>query len=352
MLMIDTYSLESRKIPTSGIYLDIVDELLANVSLIFGGRGTGKTFSLLLHRIEEAINDPQAKFIWLRDSETIVRKLAGKGLTPAVEAKHPEIGVNTFKKVEDTYNLIHNKGLEDECTLGYLMALSTFHNARGIDFSDVKYIIFDEMMPEEGTIIRRGQGALWLNMYESINRNRELDGLPPVKVIFLSNTNGLYSEILEDFGLSTFVEEMTLKGYKTFQNDDIWIEFLENKEFEEAKSQTLLYRLSKNQKFNDMALNNRFNDNMALIVPKMNLKGSKGLLTLDKRYTLIQLSNGAYYYKLGCWKNLIDYDMNNDQEAMLYKYMFADKLRYEYIAGNMFFDSIYTQRRILSYARI
>ena len=351
--MKDTYSLIPRNIPKDGLFIDIQDNLLKNVSLLFGGRGTGKTFSILLHRIEAALIDPSKhKFIWLRDSETITKKLAAKGLTPAIEIEHPEIGTNIIKRQEDVFTFIHNKGLEDEAVIGYLMALSTFHNARGIDFSDVDVIVFDEFMPEEGTIIRRDQGSLWLNMYESINRNRELKGLPPVKVIFLSNTNGLYSEILEDFGLSTFVEEMTIKGYKSFMNDDIWIEFLENKDFEEAKSKTLLYRLSKNQKFNDMALNNKFNDNMALIVPKMNLKGSTGILTLDKRYTLIQLSNGAYYYKLGCWKNLIDYDMDNDQEAMLYKYMFADKLRFEYIAGNMYFDSIYTQRRILSYARI
>ena len=347
------YQEENIKLPTEELYTNITDDLLHHVNVLFGGRGTGKTFSILRHRIENALIDPtKHKFIWLRDTETVTRKLAAKGLTPPIEAKHPEIGINIIKKIEDNYTFIHNKGLEDECVIGYLMALSTFHNARGIDYSDVDTIVFDEFMPEEGTIIRRDQGSLWLNMYESICRNRELEGLDPVRVIFLSNTNGLYSEILEDFGLSTMVEEMTLKNYKHYEDADIWIEFLENKDFTEAKSKTLLYRLSKNAKFNDMALNNKFNDNMALIVPKMNLKGSKGILTLDKRYTLIQLSNGAYYYKLACWKNLVDYDMNNDQEAILYRYMFADKLRYEYIAGNMYFDSIYTQRRILSYARI
>lgn len=348
-----TYNVEARDIPKDGLFIDIQDELLHHVNCLFGGRGTGKTFSILLHRIEHAISDPtKHKFLWLRDTETITKKLAAKGLTPPIEAEHPEIGVNTIKKIADIYTFVHNEGLEDESIIGYLMALSTFHNARGIDFSDVDCIVFDEFMAEEGTIIRRDQGSLWLNLFESINRNRELKGLPPVTVIFLSNTNGLYSEILEDFGLSNIVEAMQINDYKSYQDNDIWIEFLENKDFTEAKAKTLLYRLSKNTKFNDMALNNKFNDNMALIVPKMNLKGSKGLLTLDKRYTLIQLSNGAYYYKLGCWKNLVDYDMDNDQEAILYRYMFADKLRYEYIAGNMFFDSIYTQRRILSYARI
>lgn len=341
------------EIPKNGLFLNITDELLLNVNLLFGNRGPGKTYSIIWHRIENALKDPSKhKFIWLRDSETVVKKLASSGITAPIEADHPEIGHTIIKKQDNNYCFINEPKTDKECVIGYLMALSTFHNARGLDYSDVDTIVFDEMMPEEGTIIRKGQGALWLNMYESVNRNRELKGQPPVKVIFLSNTNCLYSEILEDFGLSTIVERMQLNDIKSYRDADVWIEFLEAAEYTQAKSKTLLYRLSKNRKFNDMALNNKFNDNMALIVPDMNLKGSKGLLTLDKRYTLIQLSDGRLYYKLACWKNLIDYDMDNDQEAMLYRYMFADKLRYEYIAGNMFFDSIYTQRRVLSYAKI
>ena len=46
------------------------------------------------------------------------------------------------------------------------------------------------------------------------------------------------------------------------------------------------------------------------------------------------------------------YDMDNDQEAILYRLLFNDKLRLQYIAGNMYFDSIYTQRRILELSRI
>lgn len=341
------------QLPKSGIYTDIPDSYLKAITMLFGGRGVGKTYSLLLHRIEDALKNEDHKFIWLRDTEAVTNKVAsGQSITAPIEKHHPEIGVTQIIKNKGNYHFINNKGAEDEKTLGYLMALSTFHNARGLSYEDVSYIIFDEFMPEEGAIIRKGQGILFLNMYESINRNRELAGLPPVKVIFLSNTNCLYSEIIEDLGLAGIIEGLQQANESTYLDDDVWIEFIENKEFQDAKKNTLLYRLSTNAKFNEMALNNRFTDNLALIVPKANLKGSKGLLTLDFRYTLIQLNNGQFYYKLGCWKNLINYDMENDQEALLYRYMFADKLRYEYIAGNMLFDSIYTQRRVLSYAKL
>lgn len=340
------------QLPKSGIYTDITDSYLRPFTMLFGGRGVGKTYSLLLHRIEDSLKNDNHKFIWLRDTEAVTNKIAsGESITAPIEKNHPEIGTTQILKYKGNYHFINAKGTDKEKTLGYLMALSTFHNARGLSYEDVAYIIFDEFMPEEGTIIKKGQGILFLNMYESINRNRELAGLDPVKVIFLSNTNCLYSEIIEDLGLAGVIETLQQENKTTFLDNDVWIEFIENNEFLEAKKNTLLYRLSTNAKFNDMALNNRFTDNLALIVPKANLKGSKGLLTLDFRYTLIQLNNGQLYFKLGSWKNLINYDMDNDQEALLYKFMFADKLRYEYIAGNMFFDSIYTQRRVLSYAK-
>ena len=60
----------------------------------------------------------------------------------------------------------------------------------------------------------------------------------------------------------------------------------------------------------------------------------------------------AFQTQLGVWKGLINYDMDNDQEALLYRLLFNDKLRLKYIAGQMFFDSIYTQRKMLEYAKI
>ena len=101
-----------------------------------------------------------------------------------------------------------------------------------------------------------------------------------------------------------------------------------------------------------MALDNKFNNNLALVKRNIDYKGSTGLLTLADRYTLIQLADGSLYYKLGVWKGLINYDMDNNQEALLYRLLFNDKLRLKYIAGQMFFDSIYTQRKMLEYAKI
>lgn len=339
-------------------YIDITDDKLRNLNILIGGRGIGKTFSVLKHRGENAIADPvHHKFIWMRDTVEVVKKIAaGNSLFAPIKSAFPDFPDVTIRKIEGNYCFcIENPDVEAEdgwVVIGYLMALSTFHNTRGISYEDVDCIVWDEFIPEEGTVIKKNQGIIFLNAYESINRNREFDGKPPCRIIFLSNAEDIYSDVLEDLGVSGIIEDLQYSGKKKYVNKDIWIEFLSSKKFYEKKSTTFIYRIAKNKKFTDMALENKFTNNLALIKKKVDLKGSVGILTLSDRYTLVKLANGCYYYKLGVWKNCINYDMDNEQEAMLYRLLFTDKLRLHYIAGEMFFDSIYTQRKILQWSKI
>ena len=334
-------------------YLVIEDKDLANLSVLFGARGLGKTYSVLERRVENALKDENKKFIWLRDSQEVVKKIAaGNSLASPICQNRPDLPKITIEKSEGNYSFIADAKTDNWRILGYLMALSTFHNARGVSYEDVANITWDEFIPEEGTIVKKNQGAIFLNAYETVNRNRELEGDPPVQIIFLSNANDIYSDVLEDLGVSCLIEDMIYKGIDVYRDEDMWIEFLKSDKFYEAKKETFLYRINKNDKFKNMALDNKFNNNLALVKRNVDYKGSTGLLTIADRYTLIQLADGSLYYKLGVWKNLINYDMDNDQEALLYRLLFNDKLRLKYIAGQMFFDSIYTQRKMLEYARI
>ena len=343
-----------------GIFVDIEDSDLANLNILFGARGPGKTYSRGKHSIEAAIADEtnRSKFIWLRDTEAVVQKLVpGNAFISQIQNQEPDFPDVRIIKTEGNYNFILDPDTDNYRSLGYLMALSTFHNARGISYDDVKDIIWDEFIPEEGTIIKKNQGQIFLNMYESVNRNREIEtpkhkAEPPVRITFLSNAEDIFSDVLEDLGVSYLIEEMNLTGHRVYRDEDIWIEMIDAAEFREKKKDTFIYRINKNQKFKDKALNNKFVYNKALIKRNANLKNSTGLFNLSNRYVLIQLADGSLYWKLGSWKNIMTYDMDNDQEAILYRLLFNDKLRLQYIAGNMYFDSIYTQRRILELSRI
>lgn len=331
-------------------YIDITDDQLKNLNIFFGGRGIGKTFSILKHRCINAYHDPEHnKFIWLRDSNEVVKKIAaGNSLTRPIELSDQLFPHISIKKIEGNYCFVVD---ENDTVIGYLMALSTFHNARGISYEDVSCIVWDEFIPEEGTLVKKNQGSIFLNMYESVNRNREFDGADPVKIIFLSNTNDIYSDVLADLGVASIIEQMQADQKDHYEDADILIEFLSSAAFYEKKKDTFIYRINKNNKFNAMALDNSFTNSTSLIKRSVRLKGSKGLLTVDNAYTLIEMPDNSLYFKRGAWKDLLNYDMDNDQEAILFRLLFTDKLRLQYIAGNMFFDSIYTQRKILEYAR-
>lgn len=331
-------------------YIDITDDQLKNLNIFFGGRGIGKTFSILKHRCINAYHDPEHnKFIWLRDSNEVVKKIAaGNSLTRPIELSDQLFPHISIKKIEGNYCFVVD---ENETVIGYLMALSTFHNARGISYEDVSCIVWDEFIPEEGTLVKKNQGSIFLNMYESVNRNREFDDIDPVKIIFLSNTNDIYSDVLADLGVASIIEQMQADQKDHYEDADILIEFLSSAAFYEKKKYTFIYRINQNNKFNAMALDNSFTNSTSLIKRSVRLKGSKGLLTVDNAYTLIEMPDNSLYFKRGAWKDLLNYDMDNDQEAILFRLLFTDKLRLQYIAGNMFFDSIYTQRKILEYAR-
>lgn len=351
------------KVRNEDIFLDITNDMLHHVNVLFGGRGIGKTFSVLRHKIEEAYNDEddRSKFIWLRDSEVVVKKIAaGNSLSQPIEDRIEGFPHVEIRKIEGNYVFatIDDEGAIDRI-LGYLMALSTFHNARGINYDDVKTIIWDEFIPEEGAVVKYAnmQGTVFLNMYESVNRNREIEteehpAEEPVTIVFLSNTNDIFSDVLQSLGLDKIIEHMHFNDLKEYKDDDVWIDFFSNKAFYDKKKDTLIYRLNNNPKFTSMALDNSFNNSMALIKPNIKLNGSTGLINLDSKYVLLQLKDGSLYWKVGKYKKLQNYDMNNDQEALLFRFLFTDKLRLQYIAGNMYFDSIYTQKNVLDYARM
>ena len=332
-------------------YIDITDDQLKNLNIFFGGRGIGKTFSILKHRCINALQDPNKKFIWLRDSAEVCKKIAaGNSLTRPIELSDDLFPHIIIDKINGNYCFVADPEGSKK-TIGYLMSLSTFHNARGISYDDVSCIVWDEFIPENGTIIKKNQGSIFLNMYESVCRNREFDGLDPVQIIFLSNTNDIYSDVLSDLGVSSIVEQMQYDQQDYYSDDDIVIHFLSSEAFYEKKKNTFIYRINQNNKFNDMALNNNFNNSMSLVKRNLNLKGAKGILNVHNEYVLLELPDSSLYFKKGSWKDLINYDMDNDQEALLFRMFFYDKLRLIYIAGNMFFDSIYTQRKILDFAR-
>ena len=230
-------------------------------SFIWGGRGIGKTFGAL----DYVRNVMPQKFIILRRTQKQVDLLKKLMFSPfkAID----EYRGNCTAVVKDGDAAVFYDGqMENDSEvpagtpLGYMLALSTVHNIRGFDLSDVDILIFDEFIPEAHERPISDEYNAFLNAVETIARNRELKGKQPLKVVALSNSNTITNPYFVGMGVMRTVYRMMSDGIEEFRDDDrgLWLVNILRSPISDAKQGTALYRLAGAGAFADSALGNQF----------------------------------------------------------------------------------------------
>lgn len=263
-----------------------------------GGRGTGKTFGALRDMLQR-----KEPFVLVRRTQTQVDIISKPDFNPfrAINAaEHTNIITSPISKYTSGFYNSNDEGQTTGVALGYIMALSTFSNIRGFSVP-LNYIIFDEFIPErsEKRIIRH-EGEAFLNMYESLNRNRELNGEPPLKCILLANTNDLNSPILTALGVTMLCDRMNRKQmhYATTSNGLVAIVRLQDSPVSQRKAATVLYQVAAtgdNEDFAAMAISNKFSRANYEHVGTRPLKEYRPLCTIGAITASEHKSRDEYY---------------------------------------------------------
>ena len=219
---------------------------------VVGARGVGKTYGVFKKLIKEG-----KKFIYLRRLKSQLDqcgKLEGNPFKKINDDLSREIkpfssgGIITFREIDKTGNII---------AVG--VALSVVANVRGIDFSDYDYIIFDEFIASAGERPIKNEFQAFLNFYETVNRNRELEGKQAVKCIMLGNANTLINPYFSAWHfMRTAVKMITGNQmvWRSADNTRIVIMLLQSP-ISAKKKETALYQ-NANEDFITMALDNAF----------------------------------------------------------------------------------------------
>lgn len=245
-------------------------------NFFIGARGTGKTYGALKHQHEDIVSGDCGKYVYMRLTQTELDICASKEDNPYKKLNAREDWDVHFRKIPktDTYELVELNAAKP-ITLGSARALGTFANVRGSDFDDYTHILFDEFAPAERvrqTPEVKAAGYLFAQAYETINRNRELEGRPPVCAILLANAFRLNSDVLFYYGLIPIIESMLKTGQKraTLPERSIYIELCDAADVSEAKRETALYKALKgNRHIENINLNNTFNDYNLTLVKKV-----------------------------------------------------------------------------------
>lgn len=227
--------------------------------LCIGGRGTGKTYSSLKWALENNI-----KFIYLRRTSAQMELVSMDEFSPIVKVG-ADIGkalvCSSLSKYASGVYELGEDGKPKGRAIAVNMALSTMANARSFDASDVKVIIYDEAIPERHERAITREVDAFLNMYESIDRNRQLNGEPPVKCVVLANANNMEAPILQALNCIKALDTMKKKhqNQRIDKTSGLSIFLLNDSPISAEKRQTALYRLTMGEgDFSSMAINNEF----------------------------------------------------------------------------------------------
>lgn len=316
------------------------------IKIIIGPRGCGKTYSVLDYMQEQSTEE--SKFIYMRRDGT------------EIDSCSSEYG-NPFKKLNDDkgYDIhpfqiskFNGFGIarDDEAkVIGYGVALSTFASMRSQDFSDVDRIFFEEFIPEKHKRKIKGEGQALLNLYETVNRNRELLGEKPVEMIMCANGIDLANPILLELGATSLIGKMLMNKQRrlTIPEKSLYIEIIPRTKVSELKEDTVLYRLA-NQDFVVDSLDTTFRGaDLEFVRKNVNLKSYKTEFAYSD---FVFFSNKEHYYvarsKVPC-KIAIP-----EREIARLQALFAPRYRILRAMGNIYFDdyvTLATFDRLLNY---
>ena len=238
---------------------DIILETDTPYILCIGGRGTGKTYTSIMTLLQEKI-----PFIYLRRTAAQMELVSKEEFSPVVKIGADigmELGIESLSKYASGIYPLDEEGKLERKAVAYNMALSSIASCRSFDASGVKVILYDECIPEKHEKRMSHEAEAVLNMYESIDRNRQLDGQEPVKLVCLANANNLEAPILEALGCIKLLDHMRKKNQtqRIDKQRGLSIFLLNNSPISAEKRQTALYKLTMGQgDFSDMALENAF----------------------------------------------------------------------------------------------
>ena len=239
---------------TDAGYLDVSRIFGFNTvfNFIVGGRGIGKTYGFLKYVIEHDI-----KIMYLRRTQKQIDIINKEEFSPfkAVcadlnkEYEHIQLAKGSVKICVD------------DKEVAYTGALSTFSALRSFDMSDIDCIIYDEFIPESSERVTIShEYEAFLNMYETVNRNRELQGRPAVRLYALANANRLQNKLFLGLRLISVADKMIKEGSSEYHNPYRSISlYFPSAPVSQRKAKTALYKLDSNSEFNAMALRNDFN---------------------------------------------------------------------------------------------
>lgn len=330
------------KIYTNEGWLNAEEIISQKEPLIFvvGARGIGKTYGFIKYFVERKI-----PFIYMRRTQ-IESDLQGNEVTTSLKKILNDLGITQieFKPAgKGKLHLINELVTDPEGNtvsrnICICVPMSTMYGIRGFDFSDYQYGIYDEFITEPHVKALRQEGNAVAAAYETINRNRELEGMPAFKMLFLANSLNIANDVFLTFDLVEPAEMLinAPDDQMIYRRKNILLIIPKNSPISKKKESTSLYS-EVSEEYARMAIKNEFILNDFTYVGKKDLKEFRCRFNVDKLYIYQHKDQPVYYVTFTRGETK---DRYSSSYADLIR-MQREKMKFwiRYLDGKMLFDS-------------
>lgn len=325
-----------------------------------GGRGCGKTYGALKGAYEDYKSSGH-KFYFMRRTDE-ERKLTEQ-FNPFNKVNFKEgwqiVSSPMGKKVSGFY-----EGERDDegilkpagQPIGYGLALSTIGSVRGLGLDDpcVDKGLFDEFIAELHARPIKAEGEAFLNAIESLNRNRELEGMEPITWYCMANSNRLDNPLFITLGIVAIVEKMIRREQRDYYDErrGFAVHVLRDADFEKLKKQTSIARLTEGSEYYDMAYENKFAYNDFTNIRRLDAMGFKPAYAIGDAHLWQRKGQTEYYasYKDGSFAYRYDPKLQADQ--LLGRSRHAAAFKRAYASGLVTFESYEIKALLLDFFAI
>lgn len=308
-------------------------------NFLLGGRATGKTYGTL-----KTLYQTDTRFMLMRRTQAQCDLINKPEFNP-YKVICADLGIDIRVRSISKYNslIYEDFGDDAEKTLAYTCALSTIANMRGFDASDCKVLLYDEFIPERHERAIKNEGSAFLNAYETINRNRELNGQEPLQALCLANAFNIANAIFLELGLVGICERMKAKGQELYINRErgVLIALLDKSKISVQKADTALYRVAGGA-FAEMALANDFSYNDASDIKSRSLKEYRLLCSVGEISIYKHKSQRKYYISEHRTGTAPDYK-SDEVGLKRYRKYHGLQLYSAYMRGNVQFENMLTK---------
>ena len=268
-------------------YLDMQAIIETDFPFIFiaAARGTGKTYGALKYFYQK--HEPVIHLRRTQKEADLQNKKAGSSYKSVMEDLGHDYSISAANNLGTVYD-------DNGNTIAYNMALNTFSSVRGMDFSNINYVFFDEFIAEPHVRKIKAEGFSLANFYESVNRNRELEGRDPLQLICAANSVNMANDIFLYFDLITHAEEMLQSGEEYREIGNKLLIIPQHSPISAKKAKTALYQ-AVNSEFSEMAIKNKFILNDQSYVKKRPVTEYRCIIQLGDLFIYEHKSRMEYY---------------------------------------------------------